>query len=468
MLGSKLRVDRSMSNRKRLFHCVVLFAVVVSAAFWMQPRISVSDSDACAYTEGACSLHDGHGYLDANGNRLNHWPPGYSWLLSLFPDPLRAALVINYTALGVAVAFIYLLTQNAGWCPLASSSAALALGFGFLRSLAVFAKPDIFAYALFLVGMQCLTLEDVRWRTLGACIWNALIPVKLIAVVFVPALLLVDCIVMRDGFRSFRPLHYSIMVGAWSVAVALIVGFNYHAMRVILPATHEAGSLHTSAYEIGQFCVTFFRAFLANWYGSIRKLQALAPFALTLFSALVCLITLRPYLEGKRFACLGLAMLGMTWALEMARHFSGGSRLTGYGLLLVLLAFRPAAGARKYWLTYAGLTVLLTFANVITTNSLGVNDPRYACVAQEVVAAHVTPEPLFTNSYHVLDVHARRPSLAVERLEDVPPGAGFLWITLPSYDAIQPTIWAVKEPPANWSVIAKWKDAVLYRKPSSS
>src|ERR1700690_3268270 len=103
-----------MPNRKHLVNCVVLFAVVVSAAFWMQPRISVSDSDACAYTEGACSLHDGHGYQDADGNQLNHWPPGYSWLLSLFPDPLRAALVINYVFLGVAVVFISLLTLNAG------------------------------------------------------------------------------------------------------------------------------------------------------------------------------------------------------------------------------------------------------------------------------------------------------------------------------------------------------------------
>ena len=457
-----------MSNRRHLVHCVVLFAVVVSAAFWMQPRISVSDSDACAYTEGASSIQDGHGYRDANGNQLNHWPPGYSWLLSLFPHPLEAAVVINYMSLGLAVVFVSLLTQNAGWCPLASSSAALAFGFGFLRSIAIFAKPDIFTYALFLVGMQCLTVENDWWRTVGACIWSALVPVKLIAVVFVPALLLVDCFVMRGGRRSLRPLHCAIIVGVWSVAVAVVVGFNYHTMRVILPATHEPGSFHTCVYETVQFCVTFFRAFLANWYGSLRKFQALAPFVLTLLSALVCLITLRPYPEGKRYACLGIAMLGMTWALEMARHFSGGSRLTGYGLLLVLLAFRPAAGAGKYWLTYACFTLLLTLANVLTTNSLGVNDPRYAYVAQEVVAAPVPPEPLFTNSYHVLDVHARRPSLEVDRLEDVPPGAVFLWITLPSYDAIQPTVWRVEEPPAEWRVIAKWKDAVLYRKPAAS
>src|ERR1017187_2754223 len=457
-----------MSNRRHLVHCVVLFAVVVSAAFWMQPRISVSDSDGCAYTEGASSIQDGHGYRDATGNQLNHWPPGYAGLLSLFPHPLEAAVVINYMSLGVAVVFVSLLTQNAGWCPLASSSAALALGFGFLRSIAVFAKPDIFTYALFLVGMQCLTVENDWWRTVGACIWSALVPVKLIAVVFVPALLLVDCLVMRGGRRSLRPLHCAIILGVWSASMVVVVGFNYHTMRVILPTTHEPGSFHTCVYETVQFCVTFFRAFLANWYGSLRKFQALAPFALTLLSALVCLITLCPYPEGKRYACLGIAMLGMTWALEMARHFSGGSRLTGYGLLLVLLAFRPAAGAGKYWLTYACFTLLLTLANVLTTNSLGVNDPRYAYVAQEVVAAPVPPEPLFTNSYHVLDVHARRPSLAVDRLEDVPPGAGFLWITLPSYDAIQPTVWRVEEPPAEWRVIAKWKDAVLYRKPAAS
>ena len=457
-----------MLNRRHVVTCVILFAVMVGGAFWMQPRISVSDSDACAYTEGACSMQDGRGYVDARGYRLNHWPPGYSWLLSLFPDPLRGALVINYLALGVAVAFIYLLTQNAGWRPLASSGAALALGFGFFRSIAIFAKPDILAYALFLVGMRCLGGENNRWRTLGGCLWSALIPVKLMAVVFAPALVLVDCIVLRDSRKSLRPLHCALIVGIWSMAVAVVVGFNYHTMGVALPATHEAGNFRTCVSETVQFCVTFFRSFLANWYGSVWKIRALVPFALTVLSALACLITLRPYPEGKRYAWLGITMLGMTWALEMVRHFSGDSRLTGYGLLLVLLAFRPAASSGKYWLTYAGLTILLTLTNVFTTNSLGVNDPRYAHVAQEFAAAHVSPELLYTNSYRVLDVHARLPSIAVDRLEDVPPGAIFLRIVLPSYDAIQRTTWTIEEPPADWQTIARWKDAILYRRPAST
>ena len=454
-----------MLNRRHVVTCVILFAVMVGSAFWMQPRISVSDSDACAYTEGACSIQDGHGYADAKGYLLNHWPPGYSWLLSLFPDPLRGASVINYLALGVAVVFIYLLTQNAGWRPLASSGAALALGFGFLRNIAIFAKPDILAYALFLVGVQCLASESYRWRTLGGCLWSVLIPVKLMAVVFAPALVLVDCIVLRDSRKFLRPLHRVIIVGVWSIAVATVVGFNYHTMGVAVPATHEAGNFRTCVSETAQFCVTFFRSFLANWYGSVWKIQALVPFVLTLLGALACLITLRPYPEGKKYAWLGIAMLGMTWALEIVRHFSGDSRLTGYGLLLVLLAFRPAAGAEKYWLTYAGLTILLTLTNVFTTNSLGVNDPRYAHVAQEFAAARVPAEPLFTNSHHILDVHARQPSTAIDRLEDIPLGSLFLRITLPNYDAIQRTTWTIDEPPAEWHVIAKWKDAILYRKP---
>jgi len=123
------------------------------------------------------------------------------------------------------------------------------------------------------------------------------------------------------------------------------------------------------------------------------------------------------------------------------------------------------AGARKYWLAYACVSILLALANSLTTNSLGINDPRYARLASDVLTAARPHLPISSNSYHILDVHARLPSIPAENLEAVSPGAAFLKIDLPSYDAIQPTIWRIEEPPEEWPVLAKWKDATLYRKP---
>ena len=455
-----------VERTRHIVRCVGLFGLIVLAALLMHHRVSVTDSDARCYIEGAYSLHAGTGYRDLTGERLNHWPPGYSWLLSLFPHPLQAALAINYLSLGVAVSCIYLLTQRAGWHYLASSGVALALGFGFFRSIATNAKPDMLTYGLFLVGAQCLAGASGRLRTLGACIWSTLIPLKLIAVVFAPATLLVDWLVLRGRPHSFRSVHCGIILGIWLVALTAVVGFNYYTIKVIVPASHGAGSLSSFPSEIIRFLKFSARGFLANWYGSIETIAVWLPFSLTLITGVVSLITLRPYVEGRRYAYLGLAVLGLSWVLELIRWFYADLRLMGYGLLILLLAYRPRVGAEKAWLTYACATILLAVANVLTTNSLGVNDPRYARLAADVLAAHPPRDPIFSNSYHILDIHERLPSIPVESLEAVPPGAIFLKVDLPNYDAIQRTVWRIAEPPREWTTMARWQNATLYAKPA--
>ena len=322
-----------------------MFALTVLGISLMQPCISVTDSDARAYIEGAYSIQAGVGYQDFTGHALNHWPLGYSLLLSLFPQPLSTALVINYLSVGIAVAFIYLLTQKAGWDPVSSSGIALAFGFGFFRGVGINAKPDILTYALFLIGAQCLGGASERLRTMGACIWSMLIPLKLIAVVFAPALLLVDWSLLRGRSHSFRLIHYGIISGLWLAALAAVVGFNYYTMKVIVPATHEANDLIGYVHEIVRFGSSILRAFLANWYGSIGKIGVLVPFSLTLMVALVCLLPLRPHAGGREYAYIGLAVFALSWVLEVVRGFYGDTRLMGYGILLLLLAFRPGRGA---------------------------------------------------------------------------------------------------------------------------
>jgi hypothetical protein len=462
--GDRSALGRDPTLRRQ---AILLFALTVLGLSLMQPRISVTDSDARAYIEGAYSIQAGAGYQDLTGHALNHWPPGYSLLLSLFPQPLRAALVINYLSGGIVVASIFLLTRKIGWDAASASGIALALGFGFFRGVGINAKPDILTYALFLMGAQCLGSAREPVRTMGACLWSMLTVLKLIAVVFAPALLLVDWFLLRDRSPSFRRIDYIYILGLWLITLAAVVGFNYYTLKVIVPATHEASGLIGYVQELVRFGSSFLRTFLVNWYGSIRKIQILLPLGVTLLVALVCLLSLRPRAGGRKYAYIGLAMLVLSWGLEIVKRFNGDMRLMGYGPLLLLLAFRPVRGAWKFWIASACASILLATANSLTANSLGVNDPRYARLAFDVLAVAGPHEPIYSNSYHILDIHARLPSIPAENLDGVPPGAAFLKIDLPSYDAIQQTIWRIEQPPKTWPVLARWKEATLYRKPAA-
>src|SRR5688572_16118707 len=86
-----------------------IFLASVLGIWLLHPRIGIPDVDAHASIIGAHSLKRGHGYRDLHNAPLNHWPPGYSWLISLARNPVMAAQVINYLSFGGAVAMLFLL-----------------------------------------------------------------------------------------------------------------------------------------------------------------------------------------------------------------------------------------------------------------------------------------------------------------------------------------------------------------------
>ena len=102
-------------------------SLAVSASviiWWLHPRIGVRDGDAFAYITGAMSLRAHQGYVDLSGHALNHWPPGYSWWLSQFSQPLLAAQMVNYFTFGLAVAALFWNARGARW----TVETAVALG----------------------------------------------------------------------------------------------------------------------------------------------------------------------------------------------------------------------------------------------------------------------------------------------------------------------------------------------------
>jgi hypothetical protein len=303
----------------------------------------------------------------------------------------------------------------------------------------------------------------VYMRMLGGCIWSVLIPLKLIAVVFAPAAILVDYI-LRPASQIFRFTHCIIIGTVWLMAEVLLAGFNYHTIGMFVPP-FSAGTFTTYIDEGSRFLFFFFRGFLANWYGSIRGIGRWLPFGFTLLIGIRCLVTLRPYFDGRRFAYLGGAVLGLSWLLEIKKDFYADPRLMGYGLLILLLAFRPSKGSGKYWLAYGCATAILAFGNVLTTNSLGANDPRYAILARKVASSGLLKRQVFSNSFHILDIQARVASTPVYNLQQVPAGAFFLKFDAANFDAISQTVWRIETPPVGWPILARWQQLVLYKKP---
>jgi hypothetical protein len=114
-------VTNFSEKRIPLFSAALLLScLAISLLFVLHPRLGIRDVDGYAYIMGARSLHQGNGYRSLTDEAFNHWPPGYSLVLSLFSDSIRAAILVNYFSFGVA-AGTGLLSPSAVWLELASS-----------------------------------------------------------------------------------------------------------------------------------------------------------------------------------------------------------------------------------------------------------------------------------------------------------------------------------------------------------
>lgn len=154
---------------------VALACVAISVIFILHPHLGIRDVDGYAYIMGARSLHEGNGYRSLTGEAFNHWPPGYSLLLSLFPDTILAATILNYLSFGAVIGLLYYLLCQSDWSWQAATGCSIAFASGFFRLLANAAHADIFAYALFFAGI-CVATQRRQLRTLPSLIWALIIP----------------------------------------------------------------------------------------------------------------------------------------------------------------------------------------------------------------------------------------------------------------------------------------------------
>jgi hypothetical protein len=436
---------------------VLLFSFAVPFMFLLHPRLAIRDGDGYSYIMGARSLRRGAGYRDLAGTGFNHWPPGYSLLLSVFPDAVRAAQALNYFFFGVTVGLLYYLLRRFGWDWQPALGFTLALGSGFFRLITNEAHADILTYALFFMGIA-LAVRGTG-RLLPGLIWAFLVPIKLIAVIFLPSAFVADVVARRE---SWKRCLWSYAPAAIMTAIAVGGVMTFNALTVGALSSNAKSSAGTLVWGVERFVVSILRRFLFDWHGSVSTPFPKVALPLCIVLAGICFCFLRPAPDGGWLRVYGVAYLVCTWLLLSVRFFDPSVRLTGYGLIVLIMGFRPMKRARGIWLLYGLVSLAVGITNGMTTNCLGSNDPRYAQLAFEFRSYYRGADIVATNSFHILDLHANIASVPVADYSEADRYQKFFWVTLPEFDALPVTITPMPRPGRGWCEERQFSGGILF------
>lgn len=454
----------SSAPRTEWLHGAALALGLALGAALLWPRVGVRDVDAYSYLVGAYSLQAGRGYVSLSGAALNHWPPGYSWLLSWFATPLRGAWLINNLAWGAVAALIYAHARRSAWERSAAWGVALALACNFCAAFATNVSPDTLTYAVFLFAFWLWRTDQLRKMLCALCLLNLLIILKYVAVVFVPAILLAR-LFDKGAFYWLRERALTATgVLGWLGGIAGVMWLNRVMAGAGIPVSHITGTGQQHfVYELRNIAQQIPRGFLSEWYGSLYAAGPIIGFSLVLVSGMVCLLTLRPQAPTKELRGQAIGLFALTLLMRVFKVFTG-IRLFAYGLVLGVLSCRVAAGKARWWLLYGVLSVLLLTANGLTANRYGVNDARYEKLAREAVAQGWPEGKVYTNSFHLLDVHERQATLNTLDAQTAQTGDYFLQVTLPQYDAVAKSVRPVVWTGTGWRQVWSIEGATLWER----
>lgn len=461
---SRGRVPNGEASAASGAHALLLACAATGLILLLHPQLGVRDMDGVAYIIGARSIRAGNGYRSLSGEGLNHWPPGYSLLLSVFPDSLAAAKATNYVSFGMVVGILYYLLRRSRWTWQAAAGLSVALASGFFRISASAAHADILAYALFLLALS-MASGSRQLRLFPTLIWAVVIPIKLIAVAFAPSALVADTLA-RASDRQELPRTYLLGAVASVAAVGSVLIFNHLTIGVWVPRSYEHSSLGAVLSGARRFIISIPREFLFSWHSS-----ATAPFPrialpICLLLAAACLSSLRPPAAGRWSRVYGTSCLACLALLLLVRHYHFSVRLVGYGMIALLLGFRPRPWANSIWLTYGLASLVVGVVNALTVNSLGSADPRYAELAAQVRQYHAASgdvtKAIATNSFHILDLHANIPSVPVHDHQEAARHDRFLWVTLPSFDPGAAPVVSIPRPGLGWCEERQFPGGLLF------
>ena len=110
------------------------------------------------------------------------------------------------------------------------------------------------------------------------------------------------------------------------------------------------------------------------------------------------------------------------------------------------------------------MTVCLAVLNLSLVNSYGINDPRYRTMSYDLLEVGLPKGKIYTNSFHLLDVHIRVPTQPIESLSQLEDGVTLLLVGLPKYDAIASIVWPMEHPGPDWCETGEVEGAILFQK----
>jgi hypothetical protein len=285
--------------------------------------------------------------------------------------------------------------------------------------------------------------------------------VKLIAVTFLPPAAGADRLVSeRKWSQLFRRYLPGLSLTAAAVAAYLL--FNRATLGEWIPASHAHTSLGSLAAGVRMLAASIPRSFLFSWYGPVAHPFPLSAFFACLLAAALCLASLRPVPENRWFRIYGVFQLACTGLLLFVRSFDLSMRLVGYGIIVLLLGFRPKSWANPMWLSYGLLSLAVGAVNARVVNSLGCNDPRYVALARAVQPHVPRRDTIATNSFYLLDLHASIPSDPVTTYTDAARYSRFLWVTLPNFDPDVSAVAPMPHPGREWCEDRQFPGAVLF------
>jgi hypothetical protein len=205
------------------------------------------------------------------------------------------------------------------------------------------------------------------------------------------------------------------------------------------------------------------RLFLFGWHGSVVTPVSLAALTVCLSLSVVALLTLRPVAApaSRWLRAYGFAFFGCAVLLAPVSQYGPVPRLVGYGLLVLILSFRPRQWASGVWLAYGAAALITGTLNGMTVSTTGLNDLRYVALGTEFRAYYTGSATVATNARHILDLHAGVPSRTVRNWDLANDYSHLLWVTPPS-DAGPPMFLELPRPGPEWCEEQRFTGAVLF------
>jgi hypothetical protein len=228
-------------------------------------------------------------------------------------------------------------------------------------------------------------------------------------------------------------------------ALIALIAFNLRTLGTMIPPSHAKPTPNALAFELWRFILGFFRAFIANWYGSIRPPIFLTIFTAVLIAGLVALASLKRGEVGQDARRTGIAVLSLSWVLELVRIFYADPRLMGYGFLLALLGCAPRPTACFRWTAYGAACFGAAVLNAVLVDRSGAGHPLYAAMTRRVEPYLDPTKPLYTNSEGLVDAHLGIHSTPIKELPASSDAACFLDVRLPNYDAVGANVWPIND-----------------------